>query len=269
MFLCPKCRALLVEEERRAVCQNNHSFDRAREGYYNLLISNTALHGDNKEMVAARRAFLLKGFYRPLADRIAELALKYVTVGDALVDFGSGEGYYTDIVERALYEARGESRVYGFDISKDAVRAAAKGNKRVHYAVASAYHTPFADGAFAVALNLFSPLAREEVERLLSPGGIFIMAIPDVMHLYELKAQIYDNPYKNTVEDTALSGFELITDEPLSYDMLLSDNETVQSLFKMTPYAYRTKRSDAEKINSLDSLKVRASFRILVYRRNK
>lgn len=269
MFLCPKCRSALVEEKSRAVCENNHSYDRAKEGYYNLLITSTALHGDNKEMVAARRVFLQKGFYRPLADRIAELVLRYTSSGANIVDFGSGEGYYTDIVERTLYEASVECAVYGFDISKDAVRAAAKKNKRIRYSVASAYHTPFADGVFNLAINLFSPLAREEVERVLTPEGVFIMAIPDVMHLYELKEQIYDTPYKNTVEDTFLSGFELISDEPLSYDMLLSDNETVRSLFRMTPYAYRTKKSDAEKINALDSLKVGASFRILVYRRNK
>ena len=44
----------------------------AKEGYVNLLISNKSSdsHGDDKEMVASRTAFLDGGYYKPLRDKV-------------------------------------------------------------------------------------------------------------------------------------------------------------------------------------------------------
>ena len=98
-------------------------------------------------------------------------------------------------------------------------------------------------------------------------GGIFIMAIPGVMHLYDLKKVIYDTPYKNTVEDTHLEGFELLSDEPLTYQMQLDTREAVKNLFMMTPYAYRTGAEGRGRVESLDGISCTADFRIFVYRR--
>lgn len=93
------------------------------------------------------------------------------------------------------------------------------------------------------------------------------MAIPGEMHLYDLKQVIYDTPYKNIVADTALDGFELIEDEPLTYKFNLDSAEKIHNLFMMTPYAYRTKPSDRAKVEALSSLECTADFRIFVYRR--
>ena len=90
------------------------------------------------------------------------------------------------------------------------------------------------------------------------------MAIPDTDHLFELKSAIYDTPYKNTVSDTALDGFSLVSDKELKYTMDLS-REALLSLFAMTPYAYRTSPENKARINKLDGLKVTAHFRVLVY----
>ena len=126
---------------------------------------------------------------------------------------------------------------------------------------------PIADGAFDTLINTFSPLAIDETRRVLKSGGYFIMAIPDEMHLYDLKEVIYDTPYKNVVADTALEGFELVLDEPLHYSFYLKNPEEISSLFMMTPYAYRTKPSDKEKVKALNSLECRANFRTLVYKK--
>ncbi len=267
-FFCPKCMGKLNIEEKRCLCSAGHSYDRARGGYYNLLLANVGgTHGDNKDMVLARRAFLGGGYYEPLAVRIAELVSSLLPRGGCLLDAGAGEGYYTDFVERALFARDGMSDVSAFDISKDAVREIAKKNPRISLAVAGSYHMPIASDEFDAVINTFSPLALEETRRVLKSGGHFIMAIPDEMHLYDLKAVIYDTPYKNTVADTALSGFDLILDEPLHYKFLLDSKEKIQSLFMMTPYAYRTKQSDRAKVEALSSLECRANFRIFVYKK--
>ena len=268
LFVCPKCSGKLNIEEKRCVCPLGHSFDKSRGGYYNLLLSNVGgTHGDNKDMVLARRAFLGAGYYEPLAKKLSHLVLLHTERGGSLLDAGAGEGYYTDIIERALTERDGESNLYAFDISKDAVREIHKKNLRISLAVAGSYHMPIADESFDVVVNTFSPLALDETRRVLKKGGIFIMAIPGEMHLYDLKRVIYDTPYKNEVADTHLDGFELLTDEHLSYTIHLKTREAVQSLFMMTPYAYRTKPSDRAKIENLSELDCTADFHTLVYKK--
>lgn len=39
IFCCPSCQKPLCREERRLVCPAGHSFDVARSGYVNLLLS--------------------------------------------------------------------------------------------------------------------------------------------------------------------------------------------------------------------------------------
>ena len=267
-YICPNCGKKLNKDSARLLCEGGHSFDRAAAGYYNLLLSTGGIHGDNREMVAARRVFLSRGYYRPLADALASAVLENTPALGSVLDSGSGEGYYTGIVEQALTDRDGESVVYAFDISKDAVKAAAKKNGRINYSVASAYRQPFADGSFDTVYNVFSPLALAEVSRVLKAGGVFVMVIPDEYHLFELKAEIYDTPYKNKVEDTHIKGYELLSDMPLEYDMRLECAEDIASLFGMTPYAYRTKKEDRDRVYALKSLNVKAAFRILIYRKD-
>ncbi len=231
-----------------------------------------SVHGDNKEMVFARREFLTSGAYAPLADAVSSLALKYgsaLSPSPLILDIGCGEGYYTEAVLDKFLKEGSVAKICAFDISKDAVKLAAKRLKTGEFCVASAYHIPAPNESFDVALNMFSPLASDEVFRVLSNEGVFIMAIPNKDHLFELKAAIYDNPYKNEVADFALSGFDLIEVSEVCYTMKLSDRAQITSLFKMTPYAYRTKKSDADKLLSIDKLDVTASFLVIVYKKAK
>ena len=262
-FVCPKCGApLAVGEGGAAKCENNHCYDRARAGYYNLLLGNAAgNHGDNREMLNARRAFLDTGAYRPLADAVAALCERYAA-GGAILDVGCGEGYYTDIIER-----RCGAEISAFDISKDAVKLAYKRNPRLSLAVASAYSVPVADGSFDLVTNMFSPLAASEIYRSLRADGIFVMAIPGEEHLFGLKSATYNTPYKNELQPKELSGFELISDERVRYSMHLKSKEEIQALFMMTPYAYRTGREERERVMSLTELETEADFYVLVYRK--
>ena len=267
-FVCPKCRGKLVICGNTKKCVLGHSFDRAREGYYNLLLgAGRGTHGDNAEMVRARREFLSIGHYAPLAERVAQLVLVNTAVGASVLDSGSGEGYYTDIIERAIYERDGKSSVLGFDISKDAVRLAAKKNPNLILAVASAYSMPIQDGSIDTAVNVFSPLSHAELLRVIRHGGRFIMVYPAENHLFSLKEKIYEKPYKNTPENDGLSGFRLLTHERLSYTMHLSEKSEVRALFMMTPYAYRTPREARERVLSLENVSTEADFYINVYER--
>ena len=266
-FCCPICRGeLTVGENYTKVCPLGHSFDRAKAGYYNLLVgSGSGVHGDNREMVEARREFLSLGYYEPLKEHIAASVIKHLPRCGTLVDIGSGEGYYTDMIERTLKERDGETNVLAFDISKDAVKHLAKRNRDISAAVASAYSIPLSDSSVDMATLVFSPCAMDEIKRIMRPRAKFLMVFPDEMHLYGLKCAIYKTPYKNAPSSTELEGFELLSDDALRYRITLRSKEEIRSLFMMTPYAYRTSEADKARLYSNDSLATEIEFRVLVY----
>ena len=124
---------------------------------------------------------------------------------------------------------------------------------------------PLADGSVDTVYNVFSPLAKEEVRRVLKVGGHFIMAYPGPDHLYGLKSLIYKTPYKNVPEATEIDGFRLTSHETLRYEITLDTPEAVASLFMMTPYAYRTPKEDKERVLSLPGVTTEIEFIIDVY----
>jgi 23S rRNA (guanine745-N1)-methyltransferase len=73
-FICPLDGKPLSLNERSWHCDNNHSYDVAKQGYVNLLpVQNKRSKdpGDSKAMVQARREFLEQGHYQPLAQALA------------------------------------------------------------------------------------------------------------------------------------------------------------------------------------------------------
>lgn len=264
MFQCPVCKKPLQRQERQYRCKSGHSFDIARSGYVNLLLDNgQGRHGDDKKMVAARSAFLEKGFYRPLCDKTVELCIQYAAEGGELADCGCGECYYTAAVAQRV-----PMRVYGIDISKAALAAGARRSCALTLAVASSKALPFADAGLDIVLNLFSPLQAEEFYRVLKPGGILIRAVPLKEHLIQLKQCIYEKPYENKIEDRQISGFSIQQEHELRYSFTLCSQEEVMELFQMTPYYYKTGRGDQAKAAALNGLTCTAAFGLLAYRRN-
>jgi len=143
MLICPLCRGELHAVENGVACPANHRFDRARQGYLNLLPvqhKNSRDPGDNQAMVEARRRFLDGGHYAPLARRLSELAAERAP--RRWLDIGCGEGYYTAQIGQALPDARG----YALDISREAIKRACKRAPRLEWLVASMARVPLAEG---------------------------------------------------------------------------------------------------------------------------
>ena len=270
-FVCPKCGGELREIDRVKKCPLGHSFDRAKEGYYNLLPGGAGAHGDNREMVLSRRAFLEAGHYAPLSRELCSILCRLLPSGGCVLDAGCGEGYYTAAVAEALHRRDGLSRVLAFDVSKDAVRYAARrrGAGAVSYAVATSYAMPIADGTVDAVVNVFSPMAESEVARVLRPGGYFIFAYPDCRHLWELKSVLYDTPYENKPAEEAPLGFEAVDTVRIGYSISLDGAEQIMSLYSMTPYAYRTPRAGRERLEKLSHLDTRVEFCIAIYRKKE
>ena len=236
----------MTQEERGCICPARHSFDRAAAGYVHLLPPNrmhSKAPGDDREMVAARAAFLERGYYAPLRQALEELVLEASAhlEGPVLLDSGCGEGYYTAGMFRALERAGHRPRAAGIDISKYALRRAAKRLPEGEFAVASAYRLP---------------------------GGTFLYVVPSARHLWEMKQVLYSQPYENPVKETPYTGFSYQRIVPVRYEITLDCPEDIRALFQMTPYCWKTPREGVEALSALKRLTTQVGFDLHVFRRS-
>ena len=153
------------------------------------------------------------------------------------------------------------------DISKFALRRAARRLKEGEFAVASVYRLPLAPGSVDLLTNVFSPLCPEEFARVLRPGGRFLYVVPSPRHLWEMKQVLYDRPYENGVKREDYPGFRWLEAVPLRYSVHLDRGEDVMALFGMTPYAWKTPRAGVARLESLTELDTEIGFDVHVYER--
>lgn len=274
VFRCPVCRAPLAPPDGPPPapwrCPAGHSFDVAREGYVNLLITHQRRQrepGDSAEMLRHRRAFLDAGHYAPLAEAVAAFAAPGLEVLDA----GCGEGYYT----RTWPSEHAGLRLWGVDIAKPAVRMAAKraaGAPRTHYAVASVYDLPVVDGGVDLVVSVFAPLHSPEFERVLRPGGRLVTATPGPDHLAGLKAKLFDEPSSHPERgpfegEGAATILRPAGTERVRYDLDLDDPAAVSDLLHMTPYAWYVSPDVRAAVVSDGSLSTPIDFLVSVYER--
>ena len=272
LFCCPLCSAPLERRDSQYLCPSGHSFDRAAAGYVHLLPANrkhSKNPGDDKAMVAARSAFLDKGHYAPLLQALTQTVTEFSAVlpNPVLLDSGCGEGYYTQGLFRALEAAGHTPQAAGVDLSKFALRRAAKRLPDGEFAVASVYHLPVPDGCADVLTNIFSPLAAEEFARVLRPGGLFLYVVPSARHLWEMKEVLYAHPYENPVKREDYPGFVWKEARPVRYTLSLSDTSDLMALFHMTPYAWKTPREGVARLEALSALDCQIGFDLHLYQK--
>ncbi len=265
-FICPVCRNNLLSEEQSLKCNRGHNFDRAKSGYYNLLLSNVKNHGDDRSMVSARSDFLDRGFYLPLLQQLSEIVKKHYKSG-IILDAGCGEGYYTQGLYQSLKRSEITADIIAVDISKIAIEKAAKRGGAKEYAVASVYDLPIRDSSAEIVLNVFAPFSTNEFKRILKKNGILIYVIPLEHHLFGLKKIVYEKPYVNVIKPYEADTFVILDVDDLKYRILLETNEDIRNLFMMTPYYYTTCETDQDKIKKADFLETEAEFRIITYKR--
>lgn len=260
IWQCPHCNHPLRLENQNWRCCNGHSFDRAKEGYVNLLPvqqKRSREPGDSAEMLNARRRFLEAGYYRPLAQAIcAQLAPS--TGGDAaiLLDLGCGEGYYARRLEDTGWSPQ---HIVGVDIAKTGVRLAAKMQPEANFAVASSFHLPVADCSVDALLRVFAPGPAEELARVLKPGGRFLDISPGPGHLWSLKARLYDTPQPHAVP-AAIPGLDVVSEMRCEFSLDIQGNAAVRDFLAMTPFAWKGRMDARHALEQQDSLQLEADF---------
>lgn len=243
-----------------------HSFDVAKEGYVNLLLSHKSGDGmgDNKQAARFRRDFLNKGYYAVLRERLTELVCRRAAAippgaPRRLLDVCCGEGWYT----AALAQIPG-LEVWGFDLAREMVRLAAKRGGGSYF-VANLAQIPVAPESFSLSTLLFAPFQEKAMTRILAPGGRLFLAVPGRRHLYGLKQAVYERPYENDEALPETEALRLLGTEKVADRITLSSREDIQAVFRMTPYYYRTSPVDRAKLEGYEALDTEIEFVIAEY----
>lgn len=255
---CPNCDNGLYIKDKGLKCDNGHFFDFAKEGYVNLLLPNmkkTKNPGDDEIMAKARDIFLKAGYFEKLRNKISEMYdFSYKTVLDA----GCGTGYYIkDIASKAI-------STIGVDISKSAVKIAAKNDKKTFYIVSSIFDLPIKDNSIDCIINIFAPKPQQEFQRVLKNGGFIIEVVPGKNHLKQLKETIYQQEFKPIVEKYAFTKFEIMASHKLTYVENISNISDYENLLKMTPFWYN---GGQKMLNNLNLMQITFDFIINIWRK--
>ena len=245
-LICPVCQQLLnhMPHANALQCENNHSFDRAKQGYWNLLLVQNKRSkdpGDNPTMIMARSHFLNAGHYQPVSDALNALAKKYTHAKANIIDLGCGEGYYTEALKKTLPDAQ----ILGLDISKHAIKQACKRPTSIEWLVGSSAKLPVPEHSTDLAVIVFSRILSEPLYKALNDDGHIIIAYPGPRHLYSLRECIYKE-----VRDTHSSPekhlgdqFERIDEMHVEYPIEINDPEMLNNLLMMTPHGQRAANS--------------------------
>lgn len=270
-LVCPLDRHVLSLREKSFVCDNKHTYDIAKEGYVNLLpvqLKKSQAPGDNKEMVVARHRFLQTNIYDFLLEALEKIISAHYPDKTLLkiVDAGCGEGYYTQGLRERLLK-KYETQILGFDISKEAVKMAAKQVPHIQWAVATNNNIPVQTQSMDVLLSLFGFPVISEFYRVLKEKGICIVAVAGKEHLLEIRNCVYDKVIlKEALLLPVNESFILQEEQSLHCKKSIS-KEDIDALLKMTPHFYRMKKEKYDAFLQHPPREITIDFKIGVFQK--
>ena len=236
VFACPHCARPLAISASGAHCESGHSFDRAREGYFNLLIAGrvarSATPGDTAESLSARRRFLNGGWYEPI---VTSLRDALGMVNGPVLDVGCGEGYYLSHIDAPAK--------FGLDISKKAVQMASKQYPESQFVVGTSFRLPVLNESCAAVFTVFAPHSFDEYKRVLQPGGTWVTVTPGPHHLVEMRPK-RDEKILEREERRAAPPQESDDAERVQFTLHLTD-EAAHDLYTMTPLQFQASSAEA------------------------
>lgn len=265
-------------------CQVGHSFDVAREGYVHLLPPHhrkRGISGDPADMLRARRRFLDASYFGPLADALVSEVAHAVKPGDhhpsgpndpCVLEVGCGEGHYIGAIATELGSRADRPDCFvGMDLSKSAVRMAARRHRNVLFFVGDVHRRIYLrTGSVRVILNIFSPRNPGEFARILEPGGRVLVVIPSDKHLASLRNRldllsIQEEKEKRVLRAFA-GGFRLASRTVIDFPLELTP-EAAQDVVAMGPSQWHRPPDQAVSL-SVQSLSTEASFVLLHFERH-
>lgn len=280
---CPICELPLLASHKQWRCANNHSFDEAKQGYVNLHLNQhkRSKHpGDSADMVLARQRVLNSGVYQPISDAVNQCALDALSQHEGaeqthVIDIGCGEGYYTQRLLDALSSQHNGLAMYGIDISKEAIKHAAKRTRtnsdkyaNCHWLVASGANMPMLKHQATAMACLFTRIMPSAFARVLKPGGILITAHTGSDHLLEMRDIIYPNVQRDAFNPDAPlldAGFKKVHQHQVKRAITLSSTQMIADVLTMTPHHFKATQKAKEALLARAQLDTHIDVNIDVY----
>lgn len=274
---CPHDGSTLLQRSQSLVCPAGHTFDRAREGYVNLLpVQDKASldPGDNKLMVAARHRFLETSAYAPIAAAVAGKTIELIGTAISrpftILDAGCGEGYYLQALASALAADADPAiiQLAGIDISKWAVRAAARRPVPATWVVASNRRPPLPPASTDLILCLFGFPLWTGFASIQPPAGHVLLVDPGPDHLLQLRAIIYPEVRINERTPTPnTDAYAPVSESRVRASAHLASSQVIADLLSMTPHAHRATVEGRAALAARSSLDITIDVILRVFRR--
>lgn len=258
LFKCPVCDNSFIEQINNSiVCPNNHSLDISKKGTIQFINHKVSTEYDGL-MLESRRRIIQAGFFDGILHKVAELMDNNP---QNIIDVGSGEGMP---LKRLMAFRKNIDSAIGFDISKPGVNlSTSELTENRFFCIADLANLPFNDQSIDVILDLFSPSAYNEFNRIASKGGHLIKIVPNSHYLFELRKLLYgdDNPnssYDNQkVVELFMKHYPNAKSYPVSYKFELP-SELRNDLMIMTPlhWGHNAKQLSETEIQTLTEITV-------------
>lgn len=258
LFKCPVCDNSFIEQTNNSiVCPNNHSLDISKKGTIQFINHKVSTEYDGL-MLESRRRIIQAGFFDGILHKVAELMDNNP---QNIIDVGSGEGMP---LKRLMAFRKNIDSAIGFDISKPGVNlSTSELTENRFFCIADLANLPFNDQSIDVILDLFSPSAYNEFNRIASKGGHLIKIVPNSHYLFELRKLLYgdDNPnssYDNQkVVELFMKHYPNAKSYPVSYKFELP-SELRNDLMIMTPlhWGHNAKQLSETEIQTLTEITV-------------
>ncbi|MCW6679965.1 methyltransferase domain-containing protein [Aerococcaceae bacterium NML130460] len=263
---CIHCRESLKLENQTLQCENRHSFDMAKQGYF-FLAKKSVDDKYDQHLFAARRTIIQSSpLYQGLHTALLNL-LKQQRSPLTILDAGCGEGSHLHCLCCSLQE---EVTAIAVDLAKTGVQQASDYAGQMLPIVADLSRLPIANQQVDVILSILSPANYQEFKRVLKPGGIVIKVIPNAQYLVEVRQALsrvgwttkedYSNKQiRNVFRDNMTTYNEI----PIRYKVNLSEEQQA-ALLEMTPLTWQLSPEQRKQLLSLLSGQITLDVAILV-----
>ncbi len=274
VLACPVCGAELTIGASAATCPKAHTFDLARSGYLNLLLSNkkqSAQPGDSPAMLLSRRMFLRGGFYDQMSSE-ANVAVGRILADRhdgrpvQVADVGCGEGYFTARLKNGLAPA---ATYYGVDVSRAGIRMATSYDRAIHWVVASLHRSPFLPLSLDVVLAMFAPIDAPDARRIVRNDGALVTVTPGPDHLDGLRGILYTTVMPHPDTPALMAGdtlFERTASTRVRYPVVLDSREQIMNLLTMTPYYWNISPATRTRVEGVSRLELTVDAYVSVFR---
>lgn len=258
------CQNALQQQDTTLRCSDGHSFDRAKEGYWNLTQpqdKKSSNPGDSDDAVMARRRWLERGHASGLIEALKQWTQS--SVPQNTLDIGCGEGSFGP----ALFSDN-PSGYCGIDLSRRAIKLAARRWPEATWVLANADRgLPVPDRSIHKVISLFGRRPIKEIERVLTDDGTCIVAIPGEEDLIELREQTQQEGHRRSrwevvVEEMKAEGLTLSQREKWTKQVDL-DSKEIEDALAMTYRAVR--RSQNSRLQGVEKMLVTLSADLLLF----